>query len=114
MTEIIVTNESKLRKIIQEEVAKAKQESVTHQEEVDAVSLEGAVCFLEEQGYPVSKARIYKLTSSNRIPYKKFGHKLVFSKRELLGWAEGSTRIKNDRDEVVKTLAESAKQKMRR
>ena len=40
---------------------------------------------LREQGYPTSKAKIYKLTSTNLIPYRKYGNRLVFSRRELLG-----------------------------
>lgn len=112
MTAIVITEEAKLRKIIQEEVAKIIPETTSPQEEIDTITLENAIRFLEEQGYPVSKAKMYKLTSTNEIPYKKFGQKLVFSRKDLLRWAENSTRIKNDKEEIVKTLAKSAKRKI--
>lgn len=111
MTAIVITEEAKLRKIIQEEVAKVIPEAASPLEEIDTITLENAITFLEEQGYPVSKAKMYKLTSANQIPYKKFGQKLVFSRKDLLQWAEDSTRIKNDKTTVIETLAKSAKRK---
>lgn len=111
MSSIIITDEAKLREIIQEEVSRAIPEKASPQNEVDTLTLEKALLFLREQGYPVSKAKVYKLTSTNEIPYKKFGQKLVFSKKDLLQWAENSTRIKNDKAEIIQTLAQSAGRK---
>lgn len=111
MTAIIITEEARLRTIIQEEVSKVIPETVNTKDEIDTLTLENALIFLEEHGYLVSKAKMYKLTSANEIPYKKFGQKLVFSKKDLLQWAESTTRVKNDQAVIIQTLAQSAKRK---
>lgn len=51
---------------------------------------------LREHGYPTSKAKIYKLTSAGTIPCKVYGNKLVFSRKEILEWAENQTKSKLD------------------
>ena len=113
MTAIIITEETQLRAIIQEELSRAIPTATPVKEEVDSITLESAVTFLAEQGYPISKAKIYKLTSSEDIPHRKFGQKLVFSRKDLLQWAESQSKPRNSKLEAIQTLAESAKRKIK-
>lgn len=111
MANIIVTEEDKLRNIVQEEVSKllsAKQEVKT---QIDSITLTKALALLSEYGYPMSKAKLYKLTASGNIPCRKFGQKLVFSCKDILSWAEGQTRPKDNSSGIALTLARSARRK---
>ena len=111
MNNIIVAEEEKLRAIVHEEVLKlfhAKQEPKT---EIDTMTLTGAIALLAEYGYVLSKAKLYKLTASGNIPCRKFGQKLVFSRKNILSWAENQTKPKRDFSEVSLTLAQSARRK---
>src|SRR6266542_383003 len=40
----------------------------------------------------LSKSQLYKLTSRNEIPYRKFGKRLFFSKKELDKWILNSSK----------------------
>jgi hypothetical protein len=111
MSQIIVAEEDKLRAIVHEEVSKlfqAKQEPKT---EIDTMTLSGALAMLAEYGYILSKAKLYKLTASGNIPCRKFGQKLVFSRKDILQWAENQTRTKSNYAEISLTLARSARRK---
>ncbi|MDR0574382.1 MAG: hypothetical protein LBG96_10215 [Tannerella sp.] len=84
MNNIIVAEEEKFRAIIHEEVSNlshAKQEPKT---EIDTITLTGALTLLAEYGYILSKAKLYKLTASGNIPCRKFGQKVVFSRKDIL------------------------------
>lgn len=111
MSTIIITEEDKLRSIVQEEVSKLLPTNQPTKPEIDTMTLESALTFLAEQGFPVSKAKLYKLTASNKIPCRKFGQKLVFSRKDLLNWAESQTKIKDNKEETLLTLARSARRK---
>lgn len=112
MSTIIITEEAKLRALIQEELSKAIPTHSNKKEEIDSITLDGAIIYLEEHGYPVSKAKMYKLTSSEEIPCRKFGQKLVFSRKDLLFWAQAQSKPKNSKLEAIQTLAENAKRKL--
>lgn len=59
----------------------------------DTISLADAMKMLDEYGMPTSKAKIYKLTSAGEIPHRKYGNKLVFSRKELREWMEVQMRM---------------------
>jgi hypothetical protein len=63
---------------------------------IDTVTLSDALELLREHGYPTFKAQVYKLTASGDIPCKRYGKKLVFSRKELLHWAEVQTKPKSN------------------
>jgi hypothetical protein len=113
MSEIIITTPEQLRTLIEEAVRSTLHPSQIKQakEPPDTITLAAALELLSENGYPTSKGKIYKLTSANQLPYRKYGNKLVFSRRDLLEWAESQTHIKPDRSEVVLELAKSARRK---
>lgn len=56
------------------------------------INIDQAVELLRENGYPTAKTQIYKFTSAGEIPYRKYGSVLVFSRAELLKWAESRTK----------------------
>jgi len=114
MNTIIVAQEDKLRAIVHEELSKlfyAKHEPKT---EIDTMTLSAALALLADYGYILSKAKLYKLTASGNIPCRKFGQKLVFSRKDILSWAENQTKPKGDHSEVIMAIARSARRKMRR
>ncbi|WP_281324373.1 helix-turn-helix domain-containing protein [Flavobacterium sp. IMCC34518] len=57
----------------------------------EILSLEKALAFLLDNGCAMSKSKIYKLTSKQRIPHAKLSNKLIFSKHELAQWLELQT-----------------------
>lgn len=61
--------------------ARPKQES-------ESVDIEGALEYLNSNGYRIAKGQLYKETSAGNIPYHKFGHRLHFKVSELRTWAE--------------------------
>ena len=114
MQNIIVTTPDELRAIVREAVSMllpAKNESALH---IDSITLNDALEMLCQYGFPTSKAKMYKLTSAGEVPCRTYGNKLVFSRKELLQWAETQTKPKHDRTTASLTLARSARRKMRR
>ena len=111
MNNIIVAEEEKLRSIVHEELAKLFLARQAPKTEIDTMTLSGAIALLAEYGYILSKAKLYKLTASGNIPCRKFGQKLVFSRKDILSWAENQTRPKNNHAEISLTLARSARRK---
>ena len=74
---------------------------------------DAAVGVLEQHGFLISKARLYKLTAKGNVPFRKYGNKLLFSRRELLVWAESLARRVNDKGEAALAIARSANRKLR-
>ncbi len=93
MDKIVLTTPDELKALIYEvlEDYYRNQKIEKEQEYTDAMTVETAVTFLNQNGFPSSKNRLYRMTSEGRIPYGKHGNRLVFSKRELLLWAEKNT-----------------------
>ena len=114
---IIVTTPAQLREIVADEVAailpkladfRRKNEPV----ETDGMTVEDTARFLTEQGIPTTRATLYNQVYKNTIPYKKFGRRTVFSKKELLTWIEAHTVHSEDRrTAAVLRIAENANRK---
>ena len=118
MTEqIIVTTPAELRAIIANEVSailpkladfRRKNEPI----ETDGMTVEAAARFITEQGIPTTRAGLYNLVYKNSIPYKKFGRRTVFSRRELLAWIESRTVHREDRRAAIASrIAQNANRK---
>lgn len=99
---VIVTTPAQLQAIISDAVNailpkladfRRKNEPV----ETDGINVDDAARFLTEQGIPTTRATIYNHVYRNSIPYKKFGRRTVFSKKELLAWIESRTVHSEDR-----------------
>ncbi|NDW09926.1 helix-turn-helix domain-containing protein [Dysgonomonas sp. 520] len=107
MERIIVTTPDELRCII-EDVIKNHYPKESKKEIPENLSLDDTLSFLKENGFPTSKAQIYKLTSLNKIPYGKYGNKLVFSKNEILEWAKKQvTDITGDASAILHVVRDA-------
>lgn len=116
-TTVIVTTPAELRAIVADEVSailpkladfRRKNEPV----ETDGMNVEDAARFLTEQGIPTTRATLYNLVYKNTIPYKKFGRRTVFSRRELLAWIESRAITHEDRHTTAASrIAKSANRK---
>ena len=114
---VIVTTPAQLQTIISDAVNailpkladfRRKNEPV----ETDGMNVEDAARFLTEQGIPTTRAALYNLVYKEAIPYKKFGRRTVFSRRDLLQWIESRTVTREDRRAAAALrLAESANRK---
>lgn len=113
MNKIIVTTPDELRLIVKEAVVGLTTKREEQKPEFDTVNLETALQVLTENGYPTSKGKMYKLTSEGKIPHKMYNNKLVFSRKEILEWAESQAKPKHDATETIRTVAQSARRKMR-
>jgi hypothetical protein len=105
---IIVTTPDELRSIIKEAVREAVKETghvVETKNLPDNITLKTAIEVLKEHGYPTSKGKIYKLTSSGEMPFRKYGNKLVFSRKGLITWAESRTRRVDESNDATLSIA---------
>lgn len=55
--------------------------------------------------------QIYKLTHRREIPFKKFGKRLVFSRREIQQWIDYRTQVPKPSNIVENAICESAARK---
>lgn len=60
------------------------------------LTMESALSFLRKRAYPMSKSKMYKLTSSSGIPYRKMGNKLLFCSNELEQWCNDQVENRGD------------------
>jgi len=111
MSNIILTTPDELRAIVSEAISGAIPKPSSNPSPIDTITLTDALELLKEHGYPTSKAKIYKLTSAGDIPCKTYGNKLVFSRKELLLWAENQTKPRHDSSKISLTIARSARRK---
>lgn len=111
MSSIILTTPEELRAIVSKAISDALPKQSSSQVKIDTMTLNDTLVLLKEHGFPTSKAKIYKLTSTGKIPCKTYGNKLVFSRKEILLWAENQTKSKHDLTEVSLSLTRSARRK---
>ena len=68
---------------------------------------------LAEQVLGRSKSWLYKATSQNIIPYKKFGSKIIFNRSDLEAWLnDRAIDPAHSMDAIDDKLRESAKKKL--
>jgi hypothetical protein len=113
MQNIIVTTPDELRAIMREAVSSLLPNKHEPASQIDSITLNDALELLCQYGFPTSKAKMYKLTSAGEVPCRTYGNKLVFSRKEILQWAENQTKPKYDHTAATLTLTRSAKRKMR-
>ena len=100
--------------MIREVLAEVSANHPNPSETSDRIDLDTAISLLGKNGYPVKKAHIYKLTSHDKIPHKKVGKRLVFSKSALLEWLEEETYEQKSREEQFKEMDERAGRRQKR
>ena len=114
MNQIIVTTPEELRAIVSETVSLTLAGLTHTQKELpDNLTPDAAIEALEQHGFLISKARLYKLTAKGEVPFRKYGNKLLFSRKELLSWADNLARRVNDKGDAALTIAKSANRKLR-
>ncbi len=104
--ELIVTTADQLSQIIRGEFSRAFNFKPEPQPLPDRCTFEDA---LELTG--LSKSKLYKLTAANEIPNKRFGSRLIFSRKELLAWVEAQTVDKHTTSDATLAIARSARRK---
>ena len=52
------------------------------------MSTNEAIKFIVEKGFPISKSKLYKLTSEGKIPHEKFGMRVLFKQDNLVAWMQ--------------------------
>ncbi len=78
----------------------------------DNLTIDEAVIFLGENGYPTTKKTIYSLIFHKQIPYRKVGRRVVMSKKELGQWiTERSYNPTAKSEEAIRSIAKSARLK---
>lgn len=87
MQNVILTTPEELRKVVSDVIKELLSPLSLNKGVIDTVTLSDALSFLLENGFPTSKAKMYRLTSTNQVPHKIYGNKLIFSRKELLEWA---------------------------
>lgn len=92
MAEIIITTPDELVSIIRKTITEALNLQESTPDYPDKLTLDGAIELLKKEGFPTSKAKIYKLTSNDQIPFGKYGNKLIFSSKELLTWCNAQIK----------------------
>lgn len=81
MNQIILTTPEELRAIVSESVSQTLAGLTLPKDEPDNLTPDAAVGVLEQHGFLISKARLYKLTAKGNVPFRKYGNKLLFSRR---------------------------------
>lgn len=87
----VVLPVEQLREIIETTVSGCLEkvtEAFKPKQDSESVDIEGALEYLNSNGYRIAKGQLYKETSAGNIPYHKFGHRLHFKISELRDWAE--------------------------
>ena len=110
MEKLIITTPQELKSILEEVLQENRDLSKMKKNEdaIDTLSLEGTIEFLNELGYTTSKAKIYKLTAANKIPYGKYGSKLIFSRKSLIEWTKRNTVDVTDTSDSIIAVVKSA------
>ncbi len=114
MTNVIITSPEALKEIVGDAIAEhlSKFKS-TPDSQPDSITMDTAIAQLGENGYPTSRGKIYKLTSNNEIPHNKYGNKLVFSRKELLAWADSQAVKVDTHKEAMEKIGDGFKRRCR-
>lgn len=111
MEKIIVSSEDQLVSLIESAVGKILKVEPP-KGEIDRISgIKAAAKYLNTVGYSISHSQFAKLTAKGLIPCRKFqGRGLLFSKKELVTWAESKCTPVGQSNAVL-MLAKSALRK---
>ncbi len=88
---MVVISKEELKELIAEAIREhiaAPEPQTQEVAQPERLNIEEAIKLLSDNGYPTSKGKLYQLTSKGKIPFWKYGIKLVFYREELLKWAE--------------------------
>lgn len=75
-------------------------------------TIEEAVAYINDMGFPASKSTLYKQTMVGSIRFQRFGQrKLVFRQEHLDEWIESRLSDGGNSECVKKTIAAAARRK---
>lgn len=89
--EMVAVSKEELKVLISEAVREHLTPHNPQPKEVvqsERLNIDEALKFLNDNGCPTSRGKLYHLTSKGKIPFWKYGIKLVFYREELLKWIE--------------------------
>lgn len=116
MENLVVLKRGDLEDLLKQVAANMKAEAKAEPARKLKMTLDEALIYLNEQGFPMSKSTMYKHTMSGTIPFSRFGErKILFDVDELDQWIS-KRLIGNDAtggDEITNTVAEKARKKGR-
>lgn len=101
MANIIVATEEQIQEAVFNVVSKffsGNQQVAPSFDLPDTLSMPNALKVLEDNGFLTSKAKLYKMTSQEQIPFMEYGNKLVFSRKALIEWAHKQLIPNNSED----------------
>lgn len=76
------------------------------------LSTNEAIKFIRDQGLPISKSKLYKLTSEGKIPHEKFGMRVLFKTDNLVNWIANQMKLSTELDsDYAIIIANSARKK---
>lgn len=111
MATIIVCQADDLKNCLKDALCELLPEGIIKSTMPETMTLDSAVNFLKENGYPTSKGKLYKLTSKKEVPHFKYGHKLVFSRSDLLEWAKNQSTRQMTAEEILEEMDQRMKRK---
>lgn len=119
-TSVVITTPEEPREIIAKTINSAitqhpsiiKEEFGTKRE---LMSVDDVLIFFAECGMPISRSTLYHLTSTQRIPFRKFGKRCVFNRNELREWM--SSRMQKDvprQETMARRISQSVERRRRK
>ena len=104
------------RQELHEEIKNCIRELIGELKTTQAISLPDRILLSEAcEITGLSIASIYSLTHHKKIPYKKFGSRLVFSRKALIEWLDSQTKLPISETAITeKKLIKSAMKKLQK
>jgi len=113
MDSVIVVTESRLIELIENAVGKYFKQVEAPRQEPDNISgQKSAINYLRENGYEICKSTFSTRTARGMIPCRRFNKRVLYSKNELIAWAERNCeRVVQSNASLM--LAKNANRKLR-
>ena len=119
MDNIILTTPEQLQTIVGQAVEAIIPRLAEHQRKTserkpkENLTMMEAIEFLNELGFPTTRSAIYNIVFRGKIPHRKIGRRIVFSRTELSEWVESRTHYTDeDNTECKRRIAQSAERKL--
>ncbi len=120
MNDIIITTPEQLQTIVGQAVEAIIPRLAEHQRKANEkptkenLTMVEAIEYLNGLGFPTTRSAIYNLVFKGKIPHRKIGKRIVFSRAELTEWVESRTqRIGDESIEMRQRIARSANRKLK-
>ena len=96
-----------LRRIIREELSMVVPENIGKNEFPNQMTHQQAVEYLTSMGHPITRATLYRLSSTGGIPYSKCGKRNIYSRQALDSWiAENLQKVEPQQDKMRSIISQ--------